>query len=100
MNLYGWQGFRNYQGSKPVIEAVADYIAPSVFDPAAWPHGGGGGSPSEHTDNGGIYEVLHSRYRKQSYLDAVTAMGRPIRSGDYLGPLTAMHANLGELTAQ
>jgi hypothetical protein len=100
MNLYGWQGPENYDGNKPVIEAMADYTAPYVVDPAAWPHGGGGGNPSEYTDNGGIYEVLHSRYRKQVYLDAATAMGRPIRSGDYLGPLTATHANLDELTVQ
>lgn len=100
IDLYSWSGPGNYDGGKPVLEAIADYTAPYVANPNTWPHDGGGGRPRTYMDNGGIYEVLHSRFHKPKYLKAVEAMGRPIRSGDYLGPLTATHANLHELVGK
>ncbi|MDT3435477.1 alginate lyase family protein [Haloarcula sp. 1CSR25-25] len=97
INLYDWEGPHEYGGEKPVLEAIADYTAPYIVSPDEWPHAGGGGRSQEYLDNGAIYEALYSQYRKEIYLEAIRAMNRPLRSGDYTGPLTATHANLFEL---
>jgi len=68
---------------------------PFVVDPTGWPWGVGenGYTDAERQASGAVYELAHSRWRRDGFRSVVEGIGRPLYERRVLGWTTLTHAD-------
>jgi len=83
--------YAKFDGSRTALERMYDTHAPYILDPQAWRAQSSGpdderfrtgeGFPARSMEKAGaLYEVAYSRFRKDAYVEVVTAGGRPVKN--------------------
>lgn len=90
---HGWNLYTDAR-----YRTALDFHAPFLVDPSSWPWQELDGLEHFEANYGATsFELAYSRFRDGDYLDAVEAVGRPIRDNRLLGWVTATHANLFDI---
>jgi hypothetical protein len=77
------------------LQKSFDWMRPYILDPGTWEHGTGTLDIDRNQEAPEIYELAHSIWEQDDYLDVVNIPGRPVDGNRLLGDAVTMtHGNL------